>query len=153
MDLMKLAIEVESQVNNSAISAEGFNLKQAILLSVADGEYGVTLHTPIRCGDVYELLNDDKALAIAQRSHYVAVVTCGWASPISDDGNDDEVAPSQHPKRRRVRLVVLASRSAVASVLRFSDDADEIVPDAGQARGSLADAIHDLMKQAGGSLN
>ena len=151
MDLMKLAIEVESQVNDA--TAEGFNLKQAMLMSVTDGEYGIILSSPIKSGDVYELLNDDKALAIAQRSHYVAVVTCGWASPISDDGNDDEVAPSQHPKRRRVRLVVLASRSAVASVLRFSDDADEIVTDAGQARGSLADAIHDLMKQAGGSLN
>jgi hypothetical protein len=33
----------------------------------------------------------------------------------------------------------------VASVLRFKDKNDEIVTDEGQARGSLADAVMELM--------
>jgi hypothetical protein len=85
---------------------------------------------------------------LAKRSEYVAIVTCGWAAPIRDnDDDDDAVAPSQHPERRRVRLVVLASRSSVSSVLRFSDTPDEVVTDAGKATGSLADAIHQLISK------
>ena len=84
------------------------------------------------------------------------VLTCGWAAPISrqdhddhDDHDDhettdDEVPPSQHPQRRRVRLVVVVCDDGVASVLRFADTPDDIVTDAGSARGSLADAVNNL---------
>jgi hypothetical protein len=144
MEIMELAERVESEVNDTL----GFDLKQALLVSVTDGLFGVHLSAPLTHGDVYELLESEASLELAKRSEYVAIVTCGWAAPIRDnDDDDDAVAPSQHPERRRVRLVVLASRSSVSSVLRFSDTPDEVVTDAGKATGSLADAIHQLISK------
>jgi hypothetical protein len=89
------------------------------------------------------------------------VLTCGWAAPIDkshksadDNDNDDDddedddanekVPPSQHPQRRRVRLVAVVGDQGVGSVLRFADTPKEIVTDAGSARGSLADAVTNL---------
>ena len=54
------------------------------------------------------------------------------------------VPPSQHPLRRRVRLVVAVCDRGVASVLRFADTPNDVITDAGAARGSLADAVKDL---------
>ncbi|NCA13403.1 MAG: hypothetical protein EBS89_04610 [Proteobacteria bacterium] len=103
-------------------------------------------------GDVYELLASPKARSVAKDSEFVAILTCGWASPITEDG-DDEVAPSQHPQRRRVRLFIVASRKGVASVLRFRDDPENPITDDGQARGSLADAVQQLFARADAELN
>ena len=108
-------------------------------------------------GDVYELL-DAPSSAIARMFDVAVVLTCGWAAPLDRDEQDDEsradeeihdaikdeVPPSQHPLRRRVRLVVAVCDKGVASVLRFADTPNDIVTDAGAARGSLADAVKDL---------
>ena len=85
------------------------------------------------------------------------VLTCGWAAPIDHDElatglteteteteTSEDIPPSQHPLRRRVRLVVAVCDKGVASVLRFADTPNDIVTDAGAARGSLADAVKDL---------
>lgn len=148
MNITELAEKVESEVNDNL----GFDLKQALLVSVTDGLFGIELSDPLAHGDVYELIESDASLELAKRSAFIAIVTCGWAAPIRAN-DDDEVAPSQHPDRRRVRLVVLASRSSVASVLRFSDTPDETVTDEGKATGSLADAILKLMAQSASHLN
>jgi hypothetical protein len=139
MKAIDLATEVEQSLNDTKL---GYEIKQAQLYSVTKyGEYAIAGSH----GDVYELLESDDSVAVANASDFIALVTCGWASPITDDDDDvNEVAPSQHPKRRRVRLFVLASRQSVASVLRFSDEPDSIVTDEGQATGSLADAVHSL---------
>lgn len=151
MNITELAEKVESEVNDNL----GFDLKQALLISVTDGLFGIELSSPLSHGDVYELIESDASLELAKRSDFIAIVTCGWAAPLSNDTNDDDdkVAPSQHPQRRRVRLVVLASRSSVSSVLRFSDTPDETVTDEGKATGSLADAILKLMAQSASHLN
>jgi len=151
VNITELAEKVESEVNDNL----GFDLKQALLISVTDGLFGIELSNPLSHGDVYELIESDASLELAKRSDFIAIVTCGWAAPIraNDDDDDDEVAPSQHPQRRRVRLVVLASRSSVSSVLRFSDTPDETVTDEGKATGSLADAILKLMAQSASHLN
>jgi hypothetical protein len=96
-------------------------------------------------GDVYEMLESVEAQAVAMLSDAVVVRTCGWASPIADDGDEYEgVAPSQHPQRRRVRLLVVAKAGETASVLRFTDDWANPIFDEGQATGSLADAVQSL---------
>ena len=99
--------------------------------------------------DVYDLLSDEYTLSVTKSSEYIAVLTSGWASPLSSSDDDNDVAPSQHPLRRRVRLVVVASRQGVASVIRFSDTPDETVTDNGKAKGSLADAIYELFDKSG----
>lgn len=122
-----------------------FSLDKSRLYSLINGEQGYTLTLASEHGDVYDLLENTDSKDIARVSDFIVVVTCGWASPITGDENDDEqVAPSQHPERRRVRLVVTASREGMASVLRFQDTPDDVITDEGEARGSLAEAVQSL---------
>lgn len=93
-------------------------------------------------GDVYELLEAPTS-AISKMFDAAVVLTCGWAAPI-DDEDPRDLAPSAHPRRRRVRLVVTVSDAGVASILRFADTPDEVITDDGAARGSLADAVNSL---------
>ena len=95
-------------------------------------------------GDVYEMLDSVEAQAVALLSDAVVVRTCGWASPLSEGDEYEGVAPSQHPQRRRVRLLVVAKAGETASVLRFTDDWANPIFDEGQATGSLADAVQSL---------
>lgn len=147
MSILALAEKVDELITTSA------DMKRAHLIAV----YGndpmlVTTDTMAKVDeqeDVYDLLESPLAHATAQLADAIAVVTCGWASPIDHDNDSDEydgVAPSQHPQRRRVRLVVLATREHTASVLRFSDDWDSPITDEGQARGTLADAVRNLFE-------
>ena len=145
------------------MSLDGFDLKRARLYGISvvdaggvdrleDGALRITFLA--EHGDVYELI-DAPTSAIVRMFDAAVVLTCGWAAPIdrsheSDDddadGDDDaeKLPPSQHPQRRRVRLVVVVGDQGVGSVLRFADTPKEIVTDAGSARGSLADAVNNL---------
>jgi regulator of RNase E activity RraB len=149
------------------MSLDGFDLKRARLYGISvvdvggvnrleDGALRITFLA--EHGDVYELI-DAPTSAIVRMFDAAVVLTCGWAAPIdrkneseSDDSDDDvddedaneKVPPSQHPQRRRVRLVVVVGDQGVGSVLRFADTPKEIVTDAGSARGSLADAVTNL---------
>ena len=92
--------------------------------------------------DVYELLSAPSS-SLARMFDAAAVVTSGWAAPLSADGTIAG-APSMHEQRRRVRLVVLVADNGCGSVLRFADTPDETVTDPGAATGSLADAIRSF---------
>ena len=142
MSIVHLAERVDELVHFSP------DEKQAHLLAVyGDDPAEINDATVVKAlshGDVYELLESPFATATASMADLVAIVTCGWASPLSGDDDDDEVAPSQHPQRRRVRLVVCASRDGMASVLRFQDTPDDTITDEGEARGSLAEAVQSL---------
>jgi hypothetical protein len=132
------------------LSLDGFDQHQARLYGVSvvdeeaareheDGALRITFLA--EHGDVYELLEAPTS-SVVRMFDAAAVLTSGWAAPISDEGSD--IAPSQHPERRRVRLVVVVCDKGVASVLRFADTPDDVVTDAGVARGSLADAVTHL---------
>ena len=95
-------------------------------------------------GDVYEMLDSVEAQAVALMSDAVVVHTNGWASPIADGDEYEGVRPSEHPQRRRVRLLVVAKAGETASVIRFTDDWANPIFDEGQATGSLADAVQSL---------
>jgi len=98
--------------------------------------------------DIYKLLEDRKTLMAIGDAKSFTVVTCGWAAPLENENADDDgLAPSQHPQRRRIRLIISADESGVASVLRFQDKPNETTIDEGQARGSLADAIMTMMEE------
>ncbi|TSA51710.1 MAG: hypothetical protein D4R44_07395 [Actinobacteria bacterium] len=144
------------------MSLDGFDLKRARLYGISvvdaggvdrleDGALRITFLA--EHGDVYELI-DAPTSAIVRMFDAAVVLTCGWAAPIDksrnvdddgdDDGDDEKLPPSQHPQRRRVRLVVVVGDQGVGSVLRFADTPNETVTDAGSARGSLADAVTNL---------
>lgn len=111
-----------------------------------DGTYRL-IHSAEDVYDGLESLSSVATLTINDEA--IAVETCGWAAPVDNDNGSDEydgIAPSQHPLRRRVRLLALVTRQyTAASALGFADD-DEVITDSGQAKGSLADALLLAMK-------
>jgi len=140
---LELAKSVEQNLND--YKKLGFDMDKACLYGV-DGDGLIVLCD--KNGDVYELLDgSDVADYLTVYSH-IAVATTGWASPITDDEVANDVPPSKHKDRRRVRLMVLADKNSMASVLRFSDEPDEIITDEGKALGALADAINEATKRA-----
>ena len=143
-----IATQVEEQVSEILKLRGSFDTKRAELYGLTfDTNGGVSVELITSNGDVYELIDNAIDNKSTEGLDGVAVLTCGWAAPLpkADDDDDDQVAPSQHPERRRVRLVICANREGVASVLRFQDTPDEITTDEGSAKGSLADAILALV--------
>ncbi len=73
----------------------------------------------------------------------LAVETCGFASPV----DDQDVSPSVHPKRRRVRLVVVSNRDGDSgSALEFSDQPGEPITTP-SGKGQLADELAEAMRR------
>lgn len=116
---------------------------------VMSGSAGSRLKLVLSYGDVYEALNKVVTL-IPRTDNRVAIVTCGWAAPVGDDDDAtySEVAPSLHPRRRRIALVCVhdVGTGETVSSLKFSDS-EELVVDYGNASGSLAEAISDLGRE------
>lgn len=133
----------------------GFDLPRAMLVGISLDENGNFANIQPELAsheDIYELL-DTIEPNMLDGFQVFGLVTCGWAAPIVDGQNEPDQAPSQHPDRRRVRLFVCATLAGQASVLRFKDDADEPVLDAGEARGPLAEAIAELSARANAKNN
>ena len=89
--------------------------------------------------NAYALL--DGSLGVLARSFdAAAIVTCGWAAPMLEDGTMTH-RPSRHPTRRRVRVVGLVCDVGIATVLRFEDDPTQPVslPD-----GAIGDMVESL---------
>jgi hypothetical protein len=155
MDTKQSLLFVAEKFEKSVQSVTGFDLKQAQLIGVeltAGDEYNqpIIASQPLDAsGDVYELLDTTMVADAVKAYGYAAVITCGWAAPLADDGENTEVAPSKHPKRRRVRLVLVTDGISITSILRFSDTQDETMVDEGQATGSLADALLQAANRKG----
>lgn len=86
--------------------------------------------------DVYQMLNN-----AYNCENYVglSIHTTGMAAPLNENGEID-VPPSEHPYKRRVSLISVITDEGFGSALAFADDG-EIITDAGEASGSLADAL------------
>jgi len=72
--------------------------------------------------DVYDLLsNDDVASDLSKADNIsIGVLTYGWAAPISDDEDENHIAPSQHKDKKRVRVLVTAcDHGSTVTFLRF----------------------------------
>lgn len=141
-DIMDIAMASEAHLHEML---DGFQLPGARLYGVGvpanmPGVEGLSMCFLAQHPDVYELL-DAPTSALARMFDAAAIVTTGWAAPLSPDGTVDG-APSEHALRRRVRLVVTVADNGVASALRFADDPDNVIADPGSATGSLADAIN-----------
>ena len=107
---------------------------------------------PIKTGgDVYELIGYSPEVFKAVNEYdLITVATCGWAAPIDKDNDEDnDLPPSQHPAKRRVRLLTTANTDyQIGSSIWFKDNPDEPVFDYGNAKGTLADAITELINSA-----
>lgn len=141
-----MSIQLNQAINTENIVRERVgNMYDLPFASVwvtnADGE----IDCVAKSGDIYDLLDDKKTFKAIQDYDTFSILTCGWAAPL--ESTDENTPPSQHPEKRRVRLLVHATEFGVVSVMRFQDDDDEIVTDEGKATGSLADAVMGLMNK------
>lgn len=94
--------------------------------------------------DIYELLDGLSQVFSSPESRDgvtgLIVSTTGWAAPIPKDGSEIG-APSEHPDRKRVRLVICAlANGEMGSAMRLEGE-EEIMVDLGEAVGPLADAV------------
>ena len=136
------AIKAEEQIDLiHKDHKEGYDLPNASLWVLNNSGNMVCRKTH---PDVYELLSDEFTVKLVEGYDFFAILTCGWAAPLSDI--DYGLPPSQSRNRRRVRLMVGADYNGVASVLRFADTPDEIISDSGKAVGAFADAVIALSK-------
>lgn len=100
--------------------------------------------------DVYELLSSEDASTDLSKydNIAIAVITYGWASPLSDDDEGNEVPPSQHKDRKRVRVFASAcEHGSRQTFLRFEQDPDTVEAQ-GEGTGSMADAISALITKS-----
>lgn len=134
-----LATKIESG------TTEPFNLGNAMLFAVdyIRGEVPA-IKKIAEHADVYEMLDDTFNAVLLFDSGYngFAVATCGWAAPINHD-DADEIVPSQHPERKRVRLMSMFHNGKMGSSIRFSGE-ESVTYDEGNAKGSLASAMQDM---------
>jgi hypothetical protein len=96
--------------------------------------------------DVYDLLNEYGGTHIARKfpeaqPEAFVLLTTGYAAPLNDDGEVGDVAPSQHPKRRRVSLFVVSMADGEQCSRLIFHDTDETVTEADSYSGSLAECI------------
>lgn len=101
-----------------------------------------------RSADVYDLISSLADYDNAKSFDYLSIITWGWAAPLNEDGSVDG-APSKHPKKRRVKLIISGSnaeKGLIGSVVNFSDAPDEPVFDYGDATGSLATAFTEFFE-------
>ena len=99
--------------------------------------------------DVYDLLsNDDVASDLSKADNIsIGVLTYGWAAPISDDEDENDIAPSQHKDKKRVRVLVTAcDHGSTVTFLRFEADPETVDVQTG-GEGSMADAIQQLINK------
>ena len=103
--------------------------------------------------DIYDMLDTDNDNLLNQINKYdmVSFATNGWAAPIAKDNDDEysDVAPSQHPERRRVKMVIFSDKfGQQMSAISFRNENDEYVLDDylfdDSGTGSLSNAIKAL---------
>ena len=98
-------------------------------------------------GDIYQLIDNIIDDRIGSMYDYLGLITYGWAAPLNQDGEvDGNQAPSQHPDRKRVRLLLVTSKEiggVLGSAMEFVNEEEEPVFDYANASGPL----HDHMSQ------
>jgi hypothetical protein len=121
--------------------------------ALIDDNSEVQVERIMRSNDIYDLIekmmNDRGSI---KSYDMFTFTTCGWAAPVSNDNevldeNGEEVAPSAHPKRRRVKLYSNVTPSGmISSLISFEDDPDDIAYNSGNQSGRLHDAFVELIK-------
>jgi hypothetical protein len=104
-------------------------------------------------GDIYEMLDSDDIdlLVEASKYDYLTVGTCGWAAPIDNNNDEDnDLPPSQHPAKRRVKLLCTSNTNQIGNTISFQDQKEHLNPvvDLGNAKGSLAIAFNAFVESS-----
>lgn len=138
MSMVEIVTALASDHLNKGPSAS-FSKAAALPVMFLDGKPVLVLDAEMSGYDIYEVLESVKP--DANVNHY-AVITTGWAAPIG--GDNDGIAPSQHPERKRVELMCVVSRDAEMASAMAMEGNDEIITDDGNATGALQLAVLDI---------
>jgi len=79
-----------------------------------------------------------------QPLHAGCLVVTGWCAPMSNGepaARVDNVRPSEHPERQRVRVSVAITKDGIASVMRQSDDPHTVCEMPTRGVGDLPDVL------------
>jgi len=102
-------------------------------------------------GDIYQMLQLSTHHADKLGEYdLVAVLTAGWAAPNKDDESDN-VAPSEHPERRRVKLALIGyTANQTSSIIAFDGDPEYIYASGeGNGSGALQETFEEFLNGIG----
>lgn len=123
LDMYALSIDDEFETR----PARGFHITQC-------GD----VRTVLEADDAYDVLAQMGQLSLPTDVALIGLHTTGWASPIY------EGAPSEHPERQRVELVVVVNRHfKIVSVARLAASHENISTTDGD--GPITDALTAAM--------
>jgi hypothetical protein len=103
------------------------------------------------CGDVYQMLVESTFHPDKMKDYdLIAILTAGWAAPANGDEND-EIAPSAHPERKRVKLALIAYSVNQTSSIMTMDGDPEYLYGSGEngGNGALQNAFEDFLHGIG----
>lgn len=131
-----------ANLSNPEGGDDPFQMEEAVIFAFTSDGFRIL----VREADAYQALEmvADKHLGSWELG--IGIITTGWACPITDEGTIAEdgtmsTPPSEHPLRRRVRLVSCVDKAKhMVSSLRFADDPDELITETSGV-GSLANAL------------
>lgn len=141
---------IDNEIHNGfrLTMKDPYQLEEAIVygIEVFDGERPMVVPLATH-PDVYTLLDSNKLAQDASAYSKFCLVTTGWAAPADGLCEQSDIAPSEHPSARRVRVMILADDGVIVSSYRFGDT-DEVIynEESGNTRGSLQDAIEALIE-------
>jgi hypothetical protein len=141
--------DISFKVFNDSVPLRG-NKNKAQLLGVKLNENGqITCDIIRENSDIYELLSKTQAneIMMSKLGQYdlISVSTGGWAAPVNND-EGDEIAPSQHPQRKRVLVSIMGyTVNQVSSVISFDGEDEEQVYDYNKGQGALREAFDELL--------
>ena len=126
---------------NNATLAEAYNNMHDDMNGDAEiwihGNNGWTV-TPFISSDPYSLLD---MFALLGQQGETAIIMHGWAAPVDEC---DDLKPSQHPSRRRMRLYIHLYERELQLAIQWGDTNEiEIMPE--EAQGFMAEAIQDAI--------
>lgn len=118
---------------------------------LVDDDDGAARYCLLDRGYPYDVV-EGPAVMLGANFDALALLTFGWQAPMPPTGEPEEVRPSRHPARQRVRIVALVridptpDVSALSTVLRLrSTGAVQVVAD---GEGRMADAMRCLAAEA-----
>jgi len=139
---MKLAEQIQFAYENlSGESPDPFHLGKARLFTMTGDE----IKTLGFYGDAYDGIDEVSHISTPLGKYdLLGVETCGWAAPMHPDVPFDG-SPSEHPLRRRVRLVTgIDHNLEVASAMQFADETKDVEVMLGGS-GALAEQLKMAM--------
>lgn len=100
--------------------------------------------------DVYNLISEIPMFAQSVSNYdMLSILTAGWAAPVNND-EDDNIPPSEHKDRRRVRIAMVGNTSTqYSAIMAFDDQTDEPIYLENEGAGALKEEFISALESIG----